>query len=31
MNKIKSRDNIKYDLGRNKSIYNTYSGEANLL
>ena len=31
MNKIKSRDNIKYDLSRNKSIYNTYSGEANLL
>lgn len=31
MNKIKSRDNIKYDLGRNKSIYNTYSGETNLL
>ena len=31
MNKIKSRDNIKYDLGKNKSIYNTYSGEANLL
>ena len=31
MNKIKSRDNIKYDLDRNKSIYNTYSGEANLL
>ena len=31
MNKIKSRDNIKYDLDRNKSIYNTYSGKANLL
>ena len=31
MNKIKSRDNIKYDLSRNKSIYNTYSGKANLL
>ena len=31
MNKIKSRANIKYDLSRNKSIYNTYSGEANLL